>query len=375
MLPCEPQNPTKTKPSNSKRKQKEQETEESLQEQNPEIRNFLLKHWSGIRSYTRLGPVQDIFNFYYDRMFWDLVDKILTKIIQKQKNRFKINYSFGFGLRNIETQSYRYYHSCRNNAQVLDRAVLISNRHDLVNFLNALFEEDFMETLTRPDTKWQIVDITNITFYVTKLKDMASGAPIDLPDNVKFNSGLINFSAKDHLCFSDVWPSLEKADTRYCETTAKRLFNDFCLHFQISFQDFKGINLFDFPELEDYFQINFIVYELDGTTTKLVQRSRELYSETMRLNVYENHLSLITDFEKYCHVFQCTKCNVLFNRNNNFNRHMKSCSGKVRETFPGDVYRNPPTLFERLEEIGIRVPPEDRQYPFFACFDFEAFFF
>ena len=53
---------------------------------------------------------------------------------------------------------------------------------------------------------------------------------------------------------------------------------------------------------------------------------------------------------------------------------MKSCSGKVRETFPGGVYRNPPTLFERLEEIGIRVPPEDRHYPFFACFDFKAFF-
>ena len=34
----------------------------------------------------------------------------------------------------------------------------------------------------------------------------------------------------------------------------------------------------------------------------------------------------------------------------------------------------PPILFERLEEIGIKVPPEDRHYPFFACFDFEAFF-
>ena len=170
VLPCEPQNPTKTKSSNSKRKQKEQETEETLQEQNPEIRNFLLKHWSSIRSYTRLGPVHDIFNFYYDRMFWDLVDKILTKIIQKQKNRFKINYSFGFVLLNIETQSYRYYHSSHNNAQVLDRAVLISNRHDLINFLNALSEEDLMETLTRPDTKWQIVDITYITFKSQNFK-------------------------------------------------------------------------------------------------------------------------------------------------------------------------------------------------------------
>ena len=83
-------------------------------------------------------------------MFEDLVEKILTKIIEKQI--IKLNYTFGYVLRNIETQRYRYDHSSRNNAQVLDRAILISNRHDLVNVLNALSEEDFMKTLTRPDT-------------------------------------------------------------------------------------------------------------------------------------------------------------------------------------------------------------------------------
>ena len=73
VLPCEPQNPTKMKSSKSKRNQKEQETEETLQEQNPEIRDFLLEHWSSLHSYTRLGPVQNIFNFCYDRMFRDFV--------------------------------------------------------------------------------------------------------------------------------------------------------------------------------------------------------------------------------------------------------------------------------------------------------------
>ena len=116
---------------------------------------------------------------------------------------------------------------------------------------------------------------------------MALGALIDLPDDVKFNSELINFSAEDHLCFFQCLAVFKGAvsdvgNTRRCEMTAKRLFNDFCLHFQTSFQEFKGINLFDFPELEDYFQINLIVYELSETTAKLMQRSRELYSETMR---------------------------------------------------------------------------------------------
>ena len=113
--PGEPENPTTTKPLKSKRKQKEQETEKTLLERNPEIRDFLSKYWSSIRTNTRLGPVQDIYIFYYDRMFWDLVDKILTKIIQKQNNRFKVNYSFGFVLRNNEIQSYIYYHSSHSN--------------------------------------------------------------------------------------------------------------------------------------------------------------------------------------------------------------------------------------------------------------------
>ena len=81
-----------------------------------------------------------------------------------------------------------------------------------------------METLTHPDTKWQTVDITNITFYVTKPKDVAlGGAPINLADNVKFNSGLVIFSVEDHLRFFRCLAVFKRADTRYCETAAKQI--------------------------------------------------------------------------------------------------------------------------------------------------------
>ena len=58
VLPCESQNPTTfsttTKSHKFKKQQNEQETQETLQEQNPEIRKFLLKYWSSICTYTRL---------------------------------------------------------------------------------------------------------------------------------------------------------------------------------------------------------------------------------------------------------------------------------------------------------------------------------
>ena len=111
---------------------------------------------------------------------------------------------------------------------------------------------------------------------------MPLGSPIEPPDFIKFNRGLVNFSADDHLCF---------------------------------------FSLFDLPELEDFYQINFVIYELDNAVAKLVQTSQELYAQTMKLNLFKHHASLIKNFDTYCHVFQCTKCDHLFNQHHDLTSH------------------------------------------------------
>ena len=94
----------------------------------------------------------------------------------------------------------------------------------------------------------------------------------------------------------------------------------------------------------------------------------------MRLNVFGNHLSVIVDFELYCGVYQCVHCDKLWDHSGNYYRHTKSCTTTVREVFPGGIHKNPATIFEKLDEIGIVVPRCDRHFPFFACYDFEAYF-
>ena len=164
------------------------------------------------------------------------------------------------------------------------------------------------------------------------------------------------------------------ANPHWCEKTAKNLFHKYCAHFDIAPGDFAGVQIFDFIHLENFFKLNLIAYELDGKVAKLVQRSREFYKETMRLNFYENHLSVIVDFEHYCRENQCIDCNKLWHRNCDYYRHTKICTTTVREVFPGDIHKNPATIFEKLDEIGIVVPHYDRHFPFFACYDFEAYF-
>ena len=94
----------------------------------------------------------------------------------------------------------------------------------------------------------------------------------------------------------------------------------------------------------------------------------------MRLNVYENHLSVIVNFVLYCGVYQCVHCDKLWYHSGNYYRHTKSCTTTVREVFPGGIHKNPATIFEKLEEIGIVVPHCNPHFPFFACYDFEAYF-
>ena len=94
----------------------------------------------------------------------------------------------------------------------------------------------------------------------------------------------------------------------------------------------------------------------------------------MRLNIWENHLSLIVDFQHYCSVYQCIHCGKLWDQNNHYYRHTKTCKTTVRDLFPGGIHKNPLTIFKKLEEIGICVPANERFFPYFACYDFKAYF-
>ena len=103
-----------------------------------------------------------------------MIDTIAERIMRDQQTRFKLNYSFGYVLRNIDTDELRYYQPSSNNAQVLDSmdtAVTISNSNELEEFLRKIAAEDFLESFNRPDAKWKLLQITNLVFYLNHLAD------------------------------------------------------------------------------------------------------------------------------------------------------------------------------------------------------------
>ena len=112
--------------------------EGEIEESDPYLKEFIKKRWLSIRSFIKNNKVQSIFNFYFNKDLKELIEKILEIILKQQKNRFKINYSLAYILKNIETEELRYFHASYNNHLMLKTALLITNRQELFNFLNSI---------------------------------------------------------------------------------------------------------------------------------------------------------------------------------------------------------------------------------------------
>ena len=143
------------------------------------------------------------------------------------------------------------------------------------------------------------------------------------------------------------WPDLAcLLGKRWCEQEIQQFFTAYGEGFGIC--DFTGVKLFDLPNLEDFFKLNIIVYEIEDAIATLMKQSCEIYRETMRLNL---HLSLITDFEKCCHVFKCNGCDKFLTNGDHFMRHTKTYCTIVRKSYPRGIHKNTPNIFEKLEDI------------------------
>ena len=129
----------------------------------------------------------------------------------------------------------------------------------------------------------------------------------------------------------------------------------------------------DFPQLEKYYetQLSAMFLKEDGSAETLFL-SQASFPTKIYMNVYQNHLSLITDHKMYSKQYICSQCDKLFAEMRNPKQHQSKCNGAVEYVYPG-VYKNKLSVFEEFEEMGVCVQEEDKYEKWFACYDFEAY--
>ena len=77
--------------------------------EDPETRVLYLRHWNTIRTEEATGNrVQDRYNFTLHEMTASTFPEMVRGIVRHQASAFRINVSFGFMLRNVETGELRY---------------------------------------------------------------------------------------------------------------------------------------------------------------------------------------------------------------------------------------------------------------------------
>jgi len=304
-----------------------------------------------IRTKLHTGnSVQNTYNYSLEgRRYADIVEQVHSDIMTHERTRFKINYSYGVILRNVETDQLRCFYGSLGNARMLDFAVLISDQDDLRSFLENICDFDMREKIERPDTKWVLVTIINIIFFVSLLPDISIGGGVKLPAFIANNKGLHALVKRhsrvydDNLCLFRCLAVFHGEPLEGCERAAKDKFYQYCHERELNPNKFSGVTLREFVDVEDIFEINVMVYalELDDRSPKatVVQLSRKKYERTMYVNLHESHFSYIFDVSKYCQRYECPRCSEFWT-SEHFHRHVRTCNAQVKHTYVGGVYNN-----------------------------------
>ena len=102
----------------------------------------------------------------------------------------------------------------------------------------------------------------------------------------------------------------------YCNLKAKELFYQYCEHFRVNPQDFKGVELTDFRQLETFYETPqlFAMFLKEDSSTKTLYLSQASFPSKIYLNVFQDHLSLITDIKMHSKQFICNRCDKVSTR-------------------------------------------------------------
>ena len=109
-----------------------------------------------------------IYNYRLYGLDDSFIEEKLNSIFADLDCTAKLNFSFGFILRNTEDPSeFRYYYAADNNP-VFTTPVTMSNHHDLEFIKDRIDKESIFESAIqqRSNTKWIFFALTNVTFFV-----------------------------------------------------------------------------------------------------------------------------------------------------------------------------------------------------------------
>ena len=240
-------------------------------------------------------------------------------------------------------------------------------------------------TRERANTKWKFYKLTNLTVFVALLKDVPMGCNdfvLHEPLLKNQNVNCLTFEKNTRKLYNDNFCLFRAADLhlfgneRLEEETSKifNLFLNICGEADPS--KFQGVHMTDIPKVEEQLQLNIFLYDIDFVNGELIgelaRSSIQKFEKSVKPLRYNNHICYVSDMNSYFKSFCCSTCDTIFSKTGNLERHLITCSERVKHIYPKDVYQLRETLFEKLDSFNIPYREDQNLFTNLAVFDFES---
>ena len=132
----------------------------------------------------------------------------------------------------------------------------------------------------------------------------------------------------------------------------------------------------DIPSVEDIVSINIFIYDIDlidgAMVGELARRSIKTYEKNVQLIRYNSHICYVDKINELFKAFRCPTCDKYFQKTGNLERHLVSCSERVKHIYPKNVYQLRETHFDKLDSFNIQYTDDQKLFTNLAVFDFES---
>ena len=208
--------------------------------------------------------------------------------------------------------------------------------------------------------------MTNLTVFTVLLKDVPLRCKdAVLPETVLKNCTIncLTYGEKtkqtfiDNLCVFQALASPLQGKQRL-EEDISNLFNLFINKMDgLGAYEFQGGHVNDIPIVEDLLTLSILLYDIDivygNIIGEIARRSLQKNDNTVRVLRYNNHICYVNNITVVFQSFCSPNCDSFFNRTFNLERHLTTCSERLKNLFPKNVYQSEATLFDKLDSFGI----------------------
>lgn len=344
------------------------------------------------------GEPDDLKKYYNFPVKGEVTDQNIRNqlnfIYNREQHAFRLNIGAGVILRHQDGEL-RYFKPS-SYFEILNTALYVRNRRGLNRAIDFLIDQNLNEMIRnfRPGSDYSVIWIGHLEFYIysSKFNLGAENAAEQLPDFIKNHHHIVSVYPKrlenKSLCaFVGLAQKrgLEERgvrDYRLCKSRVLDMYYEwleFCQdvglrrYMDTRLEQFRGLDMSDMSYFEKCFRVCVNIHCLGADMNSYsVYNSTEKYEEVIHFNMYDDHLSWISNIELYSKKFACEMCDKLFNHRGHLHRHMKSCGQKTKHQFKGGNFKQHVSIFEKLDYIGVHVPHDIRFYPFLVTWDMES---